>query len=536
MELTKGNKILILFVVSIFVVTNLYLGMLEGGALYYAGKNIFIINCLFFIAVLYFVAIYLIKCVYRNKEKPQIETLAKFDNNDLTFFIIVSLIQFLFWMIPFMAYFPGLFNYDVHYQIPQSLGSYSTHHPLIHTLYLQFFYYIVGEKLCGSYNAGVMFATLVQMIIFSCMISYTHLFLRKVRMKKVLLVGAVAFFCVTPTVSLLAIALTKDTFFSGFIGILVSCLGYYHYDPELFKSSHVRHVYILALIGVILFRNNGIYPVMALVIYFTYKQIRGGEKDLVKGIWVRSICGLMLGLIISACLKIGLQAAPGEINEALSIPYQQISCAYVDHKEALSKEDKEEINYIIPAVDNYDPYFADPVKGTARGGEHKKQLTSLWLRIGIRYPKSYVKAVIKLDAGYLYLLDTTFTQFYQSLGLERQGALLTDTKEGFGVIHRSLLPKAENIYEKLFTENKYRYVIGLNVLITPAIYFWAAVFLIMVAVVFKQKRFLPIGIFVSVLLATIIAGPCALPRYILPIILCIPQMFAVTIRQNKECR
>lgn len=101
--------------------------------------------------------------------------------NDAQYFTAVALFQFLSWIPVFLAYYPGLFAYDVMSQIPQKIGTYSTHHPLLHTLYLQFFYYIIGNRICKSFNIGIACATLVQMAIFSAMLSFTHSYLRRIK-------------------------------------------------------------------------------------------------------------------------------------------------------------------------------------------------------------------------------------------------------------------------------------------------------------------------------------------------------------------
>lgn len=61
--------------------------------------------------------------------------------------IIITLIQFLLWLPVFLAYYPGIYTYDVLWQMLQgSYVNYNTHYPLVHTLWLQFFYNIVGAK------------------------------------------------------------------------------------------------------------------------------------------------------------------------------------------------------------------------------------------------------------------------------------------------------------------------------------------------------------------------------------------------------
>ena len=132
------------------------------------------------------------------------------------------------------------------------MGSYGTHHPLAHTLYLQFFYYIVGEKICKSHNAGIAAATVVQMCIFSAMLMYVHLFCKRIRMRKGIRYVLIAASCLLPVFSMLVIAMTKDIFFAGFTGMLFAALGYWYRLREYCARKSFAAIYILSIIGTLL--------------------------------------------------------------------------------------------------------------------------------------------------------------------------------------------------------------------------------------------------------------------------------------------
>ena len=65
------------------------------------------------------------------------------------------------WLPLFLAYYPGMFNFDSTGEITQiNSGNYSANFPLIHTLLLGAFYRLGG--LMGSYNTGIALYTIAQ--------------------------------------------------------------------------------------------------------------------------------------------------------------------------------------------------------------------------------------------------------------------------------------------------------------------------------------------------------------------------------------
>ena len=434
---------------------------------------------------------------------------------------LVWILQAAAWFPVFLAYYPGLFNYDVIRQVPQAMGNYDLHHPLAHTLYLQFFYYIIGEKIFGSHNAGIAAAAVVQMGVFSAMLAYIHLFCKRMRMGKWIRCALIAASCLLPVFSMLVIAMTKDVFFAGFTGVLFAALGYWYRLREYCTGRSFAAVYILSVIGTLLFRNNGIYPLVILALALAIQTFL--RRDTLKLLLYTSL-GIALGLMISTGLRVGLQARKGSFNEALSLPYQQIACAYAEHKDSMSEEETECITRIIPNVQKYNASLSDPVKKKAKAQKYFPEFTRLYLKLLARYPVSYVKAFCSLDAGYLGLTDTTFGRIYGTAN--RQGVFLTDCKEGFDIHPVSFLPALEDLCEKLYSDNKYENVIGLRLLCTPSLYFWLMCHFMLLACQKRQRELIPMKAFMIVFLLTVLAGPCALVRYALPYILCLPTMGA----------
>lgn len=444
------------------------------------------------------------------------------------YFLICVVCMNLAYIPVLLAYYPGLFAYDVAWQISQSTGGFYRHHPLIHTLYLQFFYYIVGEK-CNNYTVGIACASAMQMFLFTMMVSYIHLFLYtigvNVKIRRVLL----ALSSLLPYFSVLSISMTKDVFFTGFMGILCVCLFYWEKYPPHYNTVGNIGLYIISVIGVILFRNNGIFAVV--MSFGIGTGILVIKRKNFKYLW-STLTGIILALIISEGLSFTLSAGKGSGNEALSLPYQQISYVYHAKKEELSNEELSEILEIIPTVENYNPHLSDPVKGSATGNQNLRKLFSCYIRLFQKYPLDYFQAFLQHNLGYFYIGDKTHAAIYGTTAESRQGYLLTDTKDGFGVIHVSRFSALEKLYEYLYTTNKYQELFILRLLCSPATYFWM-ILLLFTYVLDMGRRGIVTFTLIGFFILTLLAGPCVLIRYAFPYIVCIPILLTMILSDKN---
>ncbi len=155
---TNHNTYCILFAI-IFSFSNCYIYMIEKNSLVDQWDYLLLLYNVMVIGVLCYTVILKITLFQMSKLR---EDVGAIHFSDIQYFCIVAVMIFLLWLPVFLAYYPGIFAYDVMDQIPQKAGSYNTHHPLIHTLYLQFFYYYVGKYIFNNYNIGIALASIVQ--------------------------------------------------------------------------------------------------------------------------------------------------------------------------------------------------------------------------------------------------------------------------------------------------------------------------------------------------------------------------------------
>ena len=119
------------------------------------------------------------------------------------------------WFLYLLAYYPGIFSYDISAQWDQYFGftQYSTHHPIIHTL-LMGWIIDMGKKILGDYNKGGFCYCLIQLLFFSGVVSYTIYCINRLISSKKIIIVTTIYFALFPVYPLLGISTTKDTYFS----------------------------------------------------------------------------------------------------------------------------------------------------------------------------------------------------------------------------------------------------------------------------------------------------------------------------------
>lgn len=425
-------------------------------------------------------------------------------------FILYFFAIFVLWLVVFLAYYPGLFNYDVFMQIPQNIGSYSTHHPLLHTIMLQFFYYLFGD----NHNSGLVIYTLIQMAALAFSFSYEIFALRKLNTNKKFRVACIIWISITPIFSLLSISMTKDILFTAFFIVFVVNLCLISFEEKYLDSNGFLVLTGLSVVFVALFRNNGLYIVLITSMFLIIKYRKKVKLCLFL------LFSILIIFFINNLLVYVLSASNDTINEMLSIPYQQISRTYLYEQNSISNDDKEIIKKLIPTIKRYNPFKADEVKDFGRASYSINDFIGVYIKYLIKFPNRYLEAFLYNTMGYWYIGDDSSSSIYGE-GLEnRQGYLPTDTKKGFGVTHTSYFPALEQLYESLFSDNKYKEIPILSIVFNISLYLWILIFCI-TKILINKKLLIPV-LPIMLLIFTLFLGPCVLVRYAFPYISVLP--------------
>ena len=430
------------------------------------------------------------------------------------YYFFVTLIHIISYLIVFLAYYPGIFAYDVHHQ----LAVYSTKHPLLHTLFIRFFYNVVGGKIFHDYNIGIAFASVTQIILFSLMISLLHYVIYKKDLNRIFRYILIGFSCLCPIYSVLVISHTKDIFFTGFFIMFISMVFSRAYSV---KISHSNVFLVISIIGLCMFRNNCLYAFVLVVLYYVGKKVIF-RKVIDKQFVLLILGSIVLSVILSFGLKTILKAESVSKNQFLSIPYQQIANVYHKEYDKLDEDTIKFCKYILQDIDLYNIHIADDLKSSGRALANPVKFVATYINLLIRYPLDYINAFLQTNSGFLYVFDESTGYLYTDDPSMRMGYLATFYWKGYGVETQSKLPFLFNLYEYLFTYNNYLNIYIIRPIFEYANYIWIILIIGMYFIQDRNGKFETATIFVLVYMLSVFMGPCALVRYAFPFIAICP--------------
>lgn len=437
------------------------------------------------------------------------------------------------WIPVFLAYYPSVFAYDAESQLYQVLAQdYSTHHPLLHTIFLGAFFRLGGNVL-GSYSAGMAVHSVVQMLLMACAFGYALAFLYRKGLPAYLQTALMLFYALFPANSILALSTTKDVLFSALVLLHTLCI--YQMADDAGPTAGGRILYILWTALMLLFRNNALYALVLGIPAICLILCR--KKGTVGRPWRRYAILTALALFLFAMgnitLKTSLNAHSGSPREMLSIPLQQMARTRVKAEETLSPKMRQELDRYIPAewvFAAYNPYLADPVKNRAVIHDNPAGLAKTWLRLGLQHPQAYIDAFLANSVGYWFIEDRTHAQIY---GLGREsgfGYLSTDNRTmpaGCEIVVHSYLPALRDFMEGIISDNGYQKFPLLRIVFSPAFYWWLLC-LYMAAVIYKRQYVLLLpAVFLVSYYLTLLLSPAVLIRYMYPFVVTVPVLCCI---------
>ena len=465
----------------------------------------------------------------RNKPRTGGRRSIRSDRPAWQVWLLDTVIILLCWFPVLLAYYPSVFAYDAEGQLYQVLAhDYSTHHPLLHTIFLGVFFQL-GGSLPGSYSAGMAVHSVVQMILMACVFGYVLAFLYRKGVPVYLRTVLLLFYALFPTNSILAMSTTKDVLFSALVLLHTLCVYRMTDSTEIFTAKK-QILYILWTVLMLLFRNNALYALIVSISVIGITLCRSTAKN--SGSWRRYLMLTALAVILSGAgnmaLKSSLHAHNGSPREMLSIPLQQMARTRVTAEETLPPDMRQELNQYLPeewVFAAYNPYLADPVKNRAVIHDNPAGLIKTWIRLGLSHPQIYIDAFLDNSVGYWFLEDRTHAQIY-GLGTESGfGYLSTDNRAmpaGCEIVERSCLPELRAFLEKIVSDNAYQKVPVLRIIFAPAFYWWLLC-LYMAAVIYRRQYLLLLpAVFLIGYYLTLLLSPAVLIRYMYPFVVTVP--------------
>lgn len=449
------------------------------------------------------------------------------------------------WIPVFLAYYPSVFAYDAEGQLYQVLAhDYSTHHPLLHTMFLGAFFRL-GDILPGSYSAGMAIHSIAQMLLMAAVFGYALARLAARNVPAALRISLLLFYALFPTNSVLALSTTKDVLFSA-LALLYTLAVYDMADPagrSLKRKDWI--LYILWTVLLLLFRNNALYALLLTIPTVCFLLHR--KKTQYSTLWRRYLSYTVLALVLSMtgsmALKASVHAHNGSPREMLSIPLQQIARTRVRAEETLSADMRRELDQYLSSewvFAAYDPHLADPVKSRAVIHNNPAGFIKTWVRLGLEHPQIYMDAFLDTSIGYWFLEDQTHAQIY-GLGTESGfGYLSTDTRAmpaGFEIPQQSRLPRLRAWMERIVSDNGYRNIPVLRILFAPAFYWWLLCLYMAVTIYKRQYLLLLPAVFLVCYYLTLLLSPAVLIRYMYPFVVTSPVLLCcLCCRSDEACK
>ncbi|MBR0093611.1 MAG: hypothetical protein IJP92_18140 [Lachnospiraceae bacterium] len=418
------------------------------------------------------------------------------------------------WLPVWLAYWPGLWNYDIPMVHGVIQGVYSTHHPLIYTLLLGICYAI--GKMFANENMGLILYTAIQMLVMAGIFGYVICFIRRYLRKKPMVIPVALFYGFFPVHSILALSPTKDVLFSGTITLLLVLVLKLFLDGEEKDTARDAVLRVGVCVLMLLNRNNAVYAflIMAVFVFLSRNHFQKKKRRL-------TLLGLSLLLFVlfSNILKAAMRAEAGNDAEMYSVPIQQ----YARIHEYGEEGDRAEVEkYFDYAHAFYVPSISDPVKMWMYDGNRASFLKQSvkWI---FKYPLLTLDSFLYLTKGHWDIDDRTFSDMYREMNPgDYQGFMVTHIYEGYGITRNSVLPGLAEWYTDLFVDNSIMDVPLLRNVFAPAFWHWLFVFCAMLWFRFAPRRISVYLVFFFGLLLTMLFGPCAYIRYSYPFFACAP--------------
>ena len=442
-------------------------------------------------------------------------------------------IQLLAWIPAYLAFFPGIFGYDAPDQMRQILGEipYSSHHPVAHTLILGAFMKC-GNALFGTYNGGVALFCIFQGLTVSGSIAYSFLLMRRLRTPFPVLAIGLAWCAFHPALQVLTFNTTKDILFGVvMLHFMLQCYGWFA-EPA---NRERRRTVLFILTGVLmcLLRNQGIYIVLALVVFGVF-AFRKEKRFLV------SLCAIVLfSRLFFLTAEHGFGVQKGDAREMLSVPMQQMALVcrlYMEGESvSLTKEEFEAFSRLVDKqyIPEHQLLTADPVKNHFDTEELKSDLPGylrLYVRVGMRNPGLYLAAFRYLVYPYWDMsenaasgisINNTFPEFSRAWGISQE--TLFPSYKAYLVHYME-----HGIHEKMPV---------VSWLMQPGLCIWILTALFGASAAGKDKAAFTAAMIGMLFFMTLLLGPTALVRYLYPLMIAAPCFLAMLcgeMRMDKE--
>lgn len=444
----------------------------------------------------------------------------------------------------FFIFFPGSTTWDSMYIIKEGLGYWplTNSHPYIYTWIVSLFSKL-GIKLFGSLGIGISIFNFLTLIVTSVIVVFVlYKFFEIFNINKYLKVGLFIFYAFFSNFIVISFTLYKDVYLVDFLLLFFLSMVFIIYLPErFFSSSYSLPLFVLSFLGVyMLHRKAVIYVLVGVVVLFLYSKLY--KKQIAKYVIVSVLITLLFNALGTFALK---PEASKKQYDYLSSRFQQLAAAVYYHPESFTKDELAFYDSTLGLENNKNflYYEADPIKDSMKNEQFQgkeKEFFRIWWKGYKTHPKIYIDAILNLSVSYWYIYDTPdrayISNYYHNM-YEGKNNWFGDKiiyDKGYSLL------LSENAYSKLYI-NVYEifWALGklsvISVFYRPGFYTIVLLLILMLAILKRDRRLLPIVFFVLSIILTCIYSPVAnYFRYSYAYMMIIPLLLSLLFLKNSE--
>ena len=380
------------------------------------------------------------------------------------------------------------------------------------------------------------------MVFLAAAFAYGISVLHKFQVKSGWIIAVLVYCMIYPFHWYMSISTIKDTIFSAFFLLQAVSLGVLLLQGETLSPLN-RHaaLFIVSTVGMILYRNNGKYAMLVLIVFLLLTLWRGKKNRKLWGkLLMYTFTGFLLGNIMVFAVYKLTDARQGDKREMLSMPIQQLARCMIYHggvgvlaedDNTMSGEDKALINDFLldESYREYRPEISDPVKrhtNTYVARYRTGEFISTYLGLLADYPGDFINAALATNAGFLSPSDVTHATINvngRDTGLGYVQTRWVDAElNPQGIYKDSQWEELREKLEKWADDNAYLKIPVLKYLFVPGSFLWLYLLLAGVLSVNKKYRMLlPLTLILGYY-ATLLLGPTVQLRYLYPVMIVLP--------------
>ena len=418
----------------------------------------------------------------------------------------------------FFIFFPGSTTWDSMYIIKEGLGYWplTNSHPYIYTWIVSLFSKL-GIKLFGSLGIGISIFNFLTLIVTSVIVVFVlYKFFEIFNINKYLKVGLFIFYTFFSNFIVISFTLYKDVYLVDFLLLFFLSMVFIIYLPErFFSSSYSLPLFVLSFLGVyMLHRKAVIYVLVGVVVLFLYSKLY--KKQIAKYVIISVLVTLLFNALGTFALK---PEASKKQYDYLSSRFQQLAAAVYYHPDSFTKDELEFYDSTLGLENNKNflYYEADPIKDSMKNEQFQgkeKEFFKIWWKGYKTHPKIYIDAILNLSVSYWYIYDTPdrayISNYYHNMYEGKNnwfGDKIIYDKESSLLLSENAFSKLYiNVYEIFWALGKLSVI---SVLYRPGFYTIILLLILMLAILKRDRRLLPIVFFVLSIILTCIYSPVA---------------------------